>query len=238
MRKKSSPDTFADAPWKGDATPSALVFITQVRVVANKVRNGGYAVIGTDGTHEVLLGYADEGTLDPDCVPAPLKEWLDLYARQLALAAQQPGTWRIAAAQQEQVENSYMGRMGKAIEPAVKPLGFNWQMGVSVLTGAAAKEIVVSTMGVLYTGETADEESTSLKQKLQTVTDEQGQHVFNPIVAYSFMLFILLYFPCIAALTAIKREAGTKWMIFEIFYTTAVAWLVSFVFYQTAMLFH
>ncbi len=140
--------------------------------------------------------------------------------------------------QQEQVENSYMGRMGKAIEPAVKPLGFNWQMGVSVLTGAAAKEIVVSTMGVLYTGETADEESTSLKQKLQTVTDEQGQHVFNPIVAYSFMLFILLYFPCIAALTAIKREAGTKWMIFEIFYTTAVAWLVSFVFYQTAMLFH
>ena len=137
---------------------------------------------------------------------------------------------------QEQIENSFMGQMGKAIEPIVAPLGFNWQMGVSVLTGAAAKEIVVSTMGVLYTGEAdADEESASLKEKLQTATKPDGTHVFNPVVAYSFMLFILLYFPCIAALAAIRREAGTKWMVFEIFYTTAVAWLVSFLFYQIAM---
>ena len=138
---------------------------------------------------------------------------------------------------QEQIENSYMGMMGKAIEPVVAPLGFNWQMGVSVLTGAAAKEIVVSTMGVLYTGESdATEESTSLKDKLQTATKANGEHVFDPIVAYSFMLFILLYFPCIAALAAIRREAGTKWMVFEIFYTTGVAWLVSFIFYQVARL--
>ena len=139
---------------------------------------------------------------------------------------------------QEQIENSYMGQMGKAIEPVVAPLGFNWQMGVSVLTGAAAKEIVVSTMGVLYTGEAdATEESASLKEKLQTATKPNGEHVFDPIVAYSFMLFILLYFPCIAALAAIKREAGTKWMIFEIFYTTGVAWLISFIFYQVARMF-
>jgi len=138
---------------------------------------------------------------------------------------------------QEQIENSYMGQMGKAIEPLVAPLGFNWQMGVSVLTGAAAKEIVVSTMGVLYTGEAdATEESAPLKEKLQTATKPNGEHVFDQTVAYSFMLFILLYFPCIAALTAIRREAGTKWMIFEIFYTTGVAWLVSFIFYQLARL--
>lgn len=131
-----------------------------------------------------------------------------------------------------------MGMMGKAIEPVVAPLGFNWQMGVSVLTGAAAKEIVVSTMGVLYTGETdANEESSSLKEKLQTATKPNGENVFNSIVAYSFMLFILLYFPCIAALAAIRREAGTKWMIFEIIYTTAVAWIVSFLFYQIAIRF-
>jgi len=136
---------------------------------------------------------------------------------------------------QQQVENSFMGKMGKAIEPAVKPLGMKWQMGVSLLTGAAAKEIVVSSMGVLYTGESgADESSATLKTKLQTATDENGQKVFNPTVAYSFMLFVLLYFPCIAALTAIKREAGTKWMLFEIVYTTVVAWLISFIFYQTA----
>ena len=109
-------------------------------------------------------------------------------------------------------------------------------MGVSVLTGAAAKEIVVSTMGVLYTGEVdADEESAPLKEKLQTATKPNGEHVFNPIVAYSFMLFILLYFPCIAALAAIKREAGWKWVAFEVIYTTAVAWLVSFIFYQIAV---
>ncbi len=138
---------------------------------------------------------------------------------------------------QEQIENSFMGQMGKAIEPVVAPLGFNWQMGVSVLTGAAAKEIVVSTMGVLYTGEAdADEESAPLKEKLQTATKPDGSRVFNPVVAYSFMLFILLYFPCIAALAAIKREAGTKWMVFEIFYTTGVAWLISFIFYQLATL--
>ena len=137
---------------------------------------------------------------------------------------------------QEQIENSYMGRMGKAIEPVVAPLGFNWQMGVSVLTGAAAKEIVVSSMGVLYTGEEADEESAPLKEKLQSVTDASGNKVFNPIVAYSFMLFVLLYFPCIAALVAVRREAGTKWMLFEILYTTGVAWIISFLFYQIANL--
>ncbi len=136
---------------------------------------------------------------------------------------------------QEQIENSYMGQMGKAIEPLVEPLGFNWQMGVSVLTGAAAKEIVVSTMGVLYTGESdLDEESTSLKEKLQSATRLDGKPVFDSIVAYSFMLFILLYFPCIAALAAIKREAGWKWVAFEVVYTTGVAWLVSFLFYQIA----
>ncbi len=136
---------------------------------------------------------------------------------------------------QQQIENSFMGQMGKAIEPIVEPLGFNWQMGVSVLTGAAAKEIVVSTMGVLYTGESdATEESTSLKEKLQSATKPNGEHVFDPIVAYSFMLFILLYFPCIAALAAIKREAGWKWVAFEVIYTTGVAWLVSFLFYQIA----
>ena len=137
---------------------------------------------------------------------------------------------------QQQIENSYMGQMGKAIEPVVAPLGFNWQMGVSVLTGAAAKEIVVSSMGVLYTGEEADEESAPLKEKLQSVTDASGNKVFNPIVAYSFMLFVLLYFPCIAALVAVRREAGTKWMLFEILDTTGVAWIISFLFYQIANL--
>jgi ferrous iron transport protein B len=128
--------------------------------------------------------------------------------------------------------------MGKAIEPLVEPLGFNWQMGVSVLTGAAAKEIVVSTMGVLYTGEAdADEESASLKEKLQTATKPDGSHVFDPIVAYSFMLFILLYFPCIATVIAIKNETNSwRWAGFAACYTTTVAWIVSALVYQIGLL--
>ena len=134
--------------------------------------------------------------------------------------------------QQEQIENSFMGRLGKSVEPAVKPLGFNWQMGITLFTGAAAKEIMVSTMGVLYTGEAGN--TASLKQKLQTAKYDDGTQVFTPIIAYSFMLFALLYFPCIATLSAIRREIGSRWMLLSLTYSTTVAWLVSFIFYQTA----
>ena len=127
----------------------------------------------------------------------------------------------------QQVENSLMGHVGKAIEPAIKPLGFNWQMGISLLAGTASKEIVVSTMGVLYTGE---QDEATLQSKLQAETD--AAHRITPMAAFSFMLFVLLYFPCVATLSAIRREAGTGWMLFSVAYTTVVAWLVALVFYQ------
>jgi ferrous iron transport protein B len=138
----------------------------------------------------------------------------------------------------EQMENSYIGRMGQAIEPVIEPLGYDWKIGVSILTGVAAKEIVVSSMGVLYqTGLEDDETSVSLQKKLQEQTftsgPRTGEKVFTLLVAYSFMLFILIYFPCIAALAAIRREAGWRWAIFTAFYTTALAWLVAFFVYKT-----
>lgn len=139
--------------------------------------------------------------------------------------------------------NTYLGRMGKFIEPAIEPLGFNWQMGVSILTGVAAKEIVVSSMGVLYQAEEdADETSVSLKEKLQNLTytsgEKIGQKVFTPLVAFSFMLFILIYFPCVAVVAAIKKESGEwKWAIVSIAYTTGLAWIVSFLVYQIGSLF-
>ncbi len=136
-------------------------------------------------------------------------------------------------------EGSFIGSLGKAIEPAMRPLGFDWKMGVSLLSGIAAKEIVVSTMSVLYQ---AEEKSTGgnthLIKKLQTDTYPDGTKVFTPLAAFSFLIFTLVYFPCIAVVAAIKKEAGSwKWALFTIFYTTALAWLLSFLIYQVGGLF-
>ena len=142
----------------------------------------------------------------------------------------------------QQTENSYIGRIGHAVEPVVRPLGFDWKMGVSLVTGLAAKEIVVSSLGILYNDEpttaaTEGESDSRLVESLRAQTDELGQPFFTPLKAYTFMLFILLYFPCIAAISAIAREAGRKWACFSVLYTTCVAWIVSFAVWQIGNLF-
>lgn len=136
----------------------------------------------------------------------------------------------------EQMENSYIGRVGKAIEPLIKPLGFDWKMGVSIITGLAAKEIVVSSMGILYHVPEAEENTQALATNLQQQKDAAGIPVFTPLVAYCFMLFILIYFPCMAVIAAIRKEAGARWAYFTMVYTTSLAWLVSFCVYQIGML--
>jgi ferrous iron transport protein B len=136
----------------------------------------------------------------------------------------------------EHTENSYIGRIGKFIEPAVKPLGFDWRIGVSLVSGMAAKEVVVSTLGVLYTGN-ADEDQASLQNRLLSSVNTDGSPTFTPLVVVSFLLFVLIYFPCIATIAAIKEESGSwKWGLFSIVYTTALAWLISFLVYQIGSL--
>jgi len=142
----------------------------------------------------------------------------------------------------EKLENSYIGRIGHCMMPVLSPLGYDWKIGVSILTGLAAKEIVVSSMGVLYQSDSeTGETSANLQKKLQEQTfmsgDKIGQKVFTPLTAYSFMLFILIYFPCVATLAAIRREAGLKWAVFTALYTTGLAWLVAFGVYQIGGLF-
>ncbi|MBI9058825.1 MAG: ferrous iron transport protein B [Labilibaculum sp.] len=142
---------------------------------------------------------------------------------------------------EEKQLNSYIGQIGKFIAPALHPLGFDWKMTVSILTGIAAKEVVVSTMGVLYQeGENSDENSAGLRQKLknQKFTGEhrKGETVFSSLSALTFLIFILIYFPCIAVIAAIVKEANWKWATFVVFYTTGLAWLVSFIIYQTGNL--
>ncbi|MFI3331099.1 MAG: ferrous iron transport protein B [Rikenellaceae bacterium] len=131
-------------------------------------------------------------------------------------------------------EQSYIGKIGKGIEPVMRPLGFDWKMSVGVLTGAAAKEVVVSTLGVLYTGDDDGEDIEGLAAKLREEKNpETGEPLFTPLIALSFLLFVLLYFPCIAAIVAVVKESGSwKWGAFVIGYTTILAWIVSFIVYQ------
>lgn len=128
----------------------------------------------------------------------------------------------------EMVEGSYIGQAGRFIAPAIKPLGFTWEMGVSLITGFVAKEVVVSTMGVLYhVG--AEEDETSQGLSLALANPRSG---ISPLAAFGFMVFVLLYSPCIVAVVAVRREVGAKWMWFSIAYQFALAWLVSLGIYQ------
>ncbi len=129
-------------------------------------------------------------------------------------------------------EHSFIGTIGKTIQPVLKPLGFDWKMSVSLLTGMAAKEVVVSTLSVLYTGDSED--SQALPERLQQDRDATGKKVFTPLVALSLMLFVLIYFPCIATIVAISKESGSwKWGAFVVVYSCVLAWIVSFIVYQT-----
>ena len=141
----------------------------------------------------------------------------------------------------ERLEKSYIGQIGHTIEPVIRPLGFDWKIGVSLVTGLAAKEVVVSTMGVLYQSGSVDDGTQNLETKLQTQThlsgNEKGEKVFSKRVAFALMLFVLIYFPCVAAVAAIRKELGKGWGLFTMFYTTGLAWIISFAFYQIAGLF-
>ncbi|MCF8404813.1 MAG: ferrous iron transport protein B [Bacteroidales bacterium] len=137
-----------------------------------------------------------------------------------------------------QQQNSFIGIIGKAIQPVMAPLGFDWKMSVSLLAGVAAKEVVVSTMGVLYqTDSDPNNTNETLIKKLQSAKysegENSGENIFNKVSAFSFLMFILLYFPCVAVVAAVRREAGKwRWALFMVTYTTAVAWVVSFLVYQ------
>ena len=131
----------------------------------------------------------------------------------------------------EQQQNSYLASIGRFFEPVVEPLGFNWKGSVALISGATAKEIVVSTLGVLYSND--NDSAESLSQRIAEVNPETGTPDFTPLVALSFMVFVVLYFPCIATIVAISREAGGwKYGAFTIIYNTAVAWIFSFIVYQ------
>ncbi|RHO61645.1 ferrous iron transport protein B [Coprobacter fastidiosus] len=136
-----------------------------------------------------------------------------------------------------QQQNSYIGRIGQFIEPVLEPLGFNWKVSIALISGTAAKELVVSTIGVLYSEAASDDDAT-LSAKLTAPNPQTGHPDFTPLIAISFMAFVLLYIPCIATIVAVANEAGSwKWGLFTIIYNTGVAWIVSFLIYNIGKLF-
>lgn len=137
----------------------------------------------------------------------------------------------------EQMEQSYIGQIGKLIEPVIRPCGLRWKEGVSIVTGVGAKEIVASTMGVLYSADEAEasDNADAENARLSSVIARSG---ITPLSAFSFMVFVLLYFPCLATCIAIKNESTQwRWAAFTATYTTLLAWLASMLVFQIGSLF-
>lgn len=131
--------------------------------------------------------------------------------------------------------NSILGRIGKFVEPVMRPLDQGWKSCVALMAGSAAKEVVVSTLGVLYVGE---DDAAKISEKLTAPSKITGKPPFTPASALAFMVFVLLYFPCIATLAAITRETGHwKYSLFSVLYNTGLAWLFGFITYRIALLF-
>jgi ferrous iron transport protein B len=177
-------------------------------------RQVSYTVDYDAGTARIERAYQDIQTVPETQPAANNRVKKDQESRRLEIA-------RAA----ERAEQSYMGRIGKALAPFFRPLGIDWKGGVALLTGFVAKEIVVSTLGVLYAADDASEPD-ALKKVLLASN-------FTPLSAFSMMVFVLLYLPCLATVAAIRRETRSmKWMAFSIAYTTSVAWVTSFLVYQ------
>jgi ferrous iron transport protein B len=132
----------------------------------------------------------------------------------------------------EQLEKSYAGRVGHAIAPFFKPLGFDWRSSIALLAGFAAKEVVVATYGTLYSmGETDPEAAEPLREAIQ------NDPFWTPLKAFTFMIFCLIYIPCFAATVVFHKEAGSwKWTGFLVLYTTVLAWVASFIVYRGGMM--
>jgi ferrous iron transport protein B len=141
---------------------------------------------------------------------------------------------------EQQQEQSYIGRMGKTIEPIFTPQGFNWKLDVSLLAGVGAKEIVASTIGVLYSGDDSfgdDDSFSDDTEKYTRLRQMMLNEGITPMAAYAYLIFILLYFPCIATIAAIKHETGSwRWASFAAVYTTVVAWIASMLVFQIGSL--
>jgi ferrous iron transport protein B len=134
----------------------------------------------------------------------------------------------------DRLRSSFGGRLGRAFEPLIEPLGFDWKIGVGLIGAFAAREVFISTMGVVYgLGDAVDEDSTSLREQIRAESRADGSPVYTPLVGLSLMIFFALACQCMSTLAAVKRETGGwRWPSFLFVYMTALAWVASFVVFQ------
>jgi ferrous iron transport protein B len=153
-----------------------------------------------------------------------------------ALRAESPAQVATLDAEEdgERLRNSYGGQLGQAIEPLIRPLGFDWKIGVGLVGAFAAREVFVSTMGVVYgIGADTDEESAPLRDRIRAEKHADGSPVYSPLVGLSLMVFFALSAQCMSTLAVVKRESRSwRWPVFLFAYMTVLAWVASFVVYQ------
>ncbi len=137
------------------------------------------------------------------------------------------------ATPQQQLAQSFAGRAGHAIEPAIKPLGFDWQIGIGLISSFAAREVFVSTMGVVFNAEASDEDTAPLRQALLAAKWPDGRPLFTPLVCFTLMIFYVFAMQCISTIAIVRRETNSwRWPLFQLGYMTGFAWLLSFVVFQ------
>jgi ferrous iron transport protein B len=135
---------------------------------------------------------------------------------------------------QEQLAQSFAGRAGHALEPMIKPLGFDWQIGIGLITSFAAREVFVSTMSVVFNAESSDDDTTPLRQALLEARWPDGRLLFTPLVCFTLMIFYVFAMQCISTVAVVRRETNSwRWPLFQIGYLTGFAWVFSLVVYQT-----
>jgi ferrous iron transport protein B len=140
----------------------------------------------------------------------------------------------VAEKQAVQLANSYGGRLGHSIEPVIRPLGFDWKIGVGIIGAFAAREVFVSTLGIVYAvGDDVDSRSEPLRAALRDAKDPAGKRAYTPLVGLSLMIFFALACQCMSTLAVIRRETQTlRWPLFLFGYMTVLAWVTSFLVYQ------
>ena len=133
----------------------------------------------------------------------------------------------------EQLAQSYAGKAGHLIEPVIEPLGFDWQIGIGLITSFAAREVFVSTMSVVFNAEDDGEDTTPLRYALTSATWPDGRPLFTPLVCFTLMIFYVFAMQCVATVAVVRRETNSwKWPFFQIGYMTGTAWVLSFIVYQ------
>ena len=134
----------------------------------------------------------------------------------------------------QQLAQSFAGRAGHALEPAIKPLGFDWQIGIGLISSFAAREVFVSTMGVVFNAESSEENTAPLRDALKAARWPDGRVLFTPLVCLSLMIFYVFAMQCMSTIAVVRRETNSwRWPLFQTLYMTGTAWVFSFVVYQT-----